>query len=225
MPGRMASFFRNLLHKRTVEPALDDELQSAVELLIQEKMKEGLSHSEARRQASIELRCVEQVKEKVRTIRFGRFLETFAQDVRYALRMLRKSPGFTAVAILTLALGIGVNATVFSIVNGILFRGLSVPHPSGMVSFGFAYKGYQGFTSSYLDLQDVQRQADRLVDLFAYQMGTDGLTVGNHTDRIVTNYVTGNYFDVLGIKPALGRLIAPGEGKPGGYDPTVVLSY
>jgi predicted permease len=225
MSGRIASFFRNLLHKRTVEQALNAELQSTVELLIQEKMKEGLSHSEARRQALIELGGVEQVKEKVRAIRFGRLLETFGQDLRYALRMLRKSPGFTAVAVLTLALGIGVNATAFSIVNGVLFRGLAVPHPSGMVSFGFAYKGYQGFTSSYPDLQDVRQQAGGLVDLCAYAMGTDGLTAGNHTDRIATNYVTGNYFDVLGIKPILGRLIAPGEGKPGGYDPMIVLSY
>ena len=225
MSGRIASFFRNLLHKRTVEQALNAELQSTVELLIQEKMKEGLSHSEARRQALIELGGVEQVKEKVRAIRFGRLLETFGQDLRYALRMLRKSPGFTAVAVLTLALGIGVNATAFSIVNGILFRGLAVPHPSGMVSFGFAYKGYQGFTSSYPDLQDVRQQAGGLVDLCAYAMGTDGLKEGNHTDRIATNYVTGNYFDVLGIKPILGRLIAPGEGKPGGYDPMIVLSY
>jgi predicted permease len=225
MPGRIASFFRNLLRKRAVEQALDDELQSAVELLAQEKMKEGLSHPEARRQAFIELGGVEQVKEEVRAARSGMFFGTLVQDLRYALRMLRKSPGFTAFAILTLAVGIGVNATVFSIVNGILFRGLSVPHPSGMVSFGFAYKGYQGFTSSYLDLQDVRQQVGGLVDLFAYEMGTDGLTAGNHTDRIITNYVTENYFDVLGIKPALGRLIAPSESKPGGYDPMIVLSY
>jgi predicted permease len=152
-------------------------------------------------------------------------MATLWHDLQYGLRMLRKSAGFTIIAILMLAVGIGVNATVFSIVNGILFRGLSVPDPSRMVSFGFGYKGYQGFTSSYLDLQDVRQQAGGLVDLFAYQMGTDGLTAGNHTDRIITNYVTGNYFDVLGIEPALGRLIAPGEGQAGGYDPMIVLSY
>src|SRR5437016_12388131 len=83
MPGRIASFFRNLLRKRAIEQALDDELKSTVELLAQEKMKQGLSHPEARRQAVIELGGVEQVKEEVRAIRSGMFLETFAQDLRY----------------------------------------------------------------------------------------------------------------------------------------------
>src|SRR6266700_3776503 len=92
MPGRIASFFRNLLRKRAIEQALDDELKSAVELLAQEKMKQGLSHPEARRQAVIELGGVEQVKEEVRAIRSGMFLETFAQDLRYTLRILRKCP-------------------------------------------------------------------------------------------------------------------------------------
>src|SRR5437016_6613434 len=91
MRSRIGSFFRNLLRKGAVEQALDDELKSAVELLTQEKMKEGLSHPEARRQALIELGGVEQVKEEVRAIRPGMFLETFAQDLRYTVRILRKS--------------------------------------------------------------------------------------------------------------------------------------
>ena len=112
MSAQIASFFRNLLHKRTVEQALDDELQSAVELLTQENVKQGLSHSEARRQALIELGGVEQVKEQVRAVRLGGFLETFAQDLRFSLRTMAKAPGFTAIAVLTMAVGIGANTTL-----------------------------------------------------------------------------------------------------------------
>src|SRR5260370_38090503 len=103
MPGRIASFFRNLLRKRAIEQALDDELKSAVELLTQEKMKQGLSHPEARRHAGIELGGVEQVQEEARAIRPGMFLEPFPHALRYPVRILRQSPGFTPVAALTRA--------------------------------------------------------------------------------------------------------------------------
>src|SRR5438046_9955548 len=93
MPGRIASFFRNLLRKRAIEQALDDELKSAMELLAQEKMKQGLSHPEARRQAVIELGGVEHVKEKVQAIRSGMFMETIAKDLPYSIRILTTSPG------------------------------------------------------------------------------------------------------------------------------------
>src|SRR5947208_7712957 len=145
MPGRIASFFRNLLRKRGIEQALDDELKSAVELLAQEKMKQGLSHPEARRQAVIELGGVEQVKEEVRAIRPGMFLETFAQDLRHTVRILRKSPGFTTVAVLTLALGIGATTAMFSVVDGVLLRPLPYPHAESLVEVGLDLPGINQF--------------------------------------------------------------------------------
>ena len=136
MTGRIASLFRNLLRKHRVEQALDDELQSSVELLTEEKMKEGLPSSEARRRALIELGGVEQVRAKVREIRAGRLLENFVADLRLTLRQLRNSPGFTLAAILTLAFGIGATLTIFSIVEGVLMRPLPFLEPDRLVILG-----------------------------------------------------------------------------------------
>jgi predicted permease len=211
--------------KRQRDRMLDEELQTHLALLIEQNIERGMSPEEAHRAAKLSLGGAEQIKESVRDHRGLPLVETLWQDVRFGLHMLRKSPGFTAVAVLTLALGIGVNATVFSMANGVLFRGIPVPHPSGLVSFTFSSKGNPVSPTSFLDFQDVRQQASGSVDLFAYEIGMEGLTAGDHTDRIITSYVTGNYFDVLGIKPALGRLILPSEGKPGGYDQVIVLSY
>ena len=126
MLRRILSMFRNLVRKRAVEQALDDEIRSSVELLTEEKMKEGYSRSAARRLALIELGGVEQVKEEVRAIRAGRLLEDLARDARFAFRTLAKSPGFTGAIVISVALGIAANATVFSVANGLLWAVLPV---------------------------------------------------------------------------------------------------
>jgi predicted permease len=149
------------------------------------------------------------------------------QDVRYGLRTLAKSPGFTAIAILTLALGIGANTAIFSIVNTLLLRPMPVKDPQRIDVLAFQQKqGPIQILFSVADYRDLRTQnADVFSDLIGYQIGMDGLNVNGKADRILTTYVTGNYFTGLGIRPALGRLILPSEGEAPLADPVMVLSY
>jgi len=227
MPGRITSLFRNLLRKNTVEQALDDELQSAVEVLTEEKMKQGLSHPEARRQALIEIGGVEQVKEDVRTIRVGRALEDFARDIRFAFHSLAKSRGLTAIVVITLALGIGVNTAIFGIVNGMLLRPLPVHAPEQIMFLAAEQKGasLQTYTVSYLDLVDYRKQVSAFSDLFAYEIALVGLSAYGRAEEIAASCVTGNYFSALGLQPTLGRLFLAGEGEKPGEAGMMVLGY
>jgi putative ABC transport system permease protein len=210
-----------------VEQALDDELQSSVELLTEEKMKQGLSHPEARRQALIELGGVEQVKEEVRAIRLGRFLENSARDLRFGFRALAKSPGLTAIVVITLALGIGVNTAIFGVVNGMLLRPLPVRAPEQIMVLAPEEKGatLQAYAMSYLDLVDYRKQVSTFSDLFAYRIDLVGLSADGRAEEIVASCVTGNYFSALGLQPTLGRLFLPGEGEKPGEAAMIVLGY
>jgi predicted permease len=234
VPGRIASFFRNLLRKRTVEQALDDELQSAVELLTQEKMKEGLSHPEARRQALIELGGVEQVKEEVRAIRLGRFLETFAQDLRFGLRTMAKSPGFTTVAVFTLALGIGATTAMFSVVNGVLLKPLPYPQPGRLIDVNYTF-ALPGGTVEDTDLSPadylVFRQYNRTFqDVGIYDFGINAsgdlvnITHSGQPERVPAVRVSDGVLQALGVRPLLGRLFMRTDDEPGSPD-TAVLTY
>jgi macrolide transport system ATP-binding/permease protein len=149
------------------------------------------------------------------------------QDVRYGLRTLAKSPGFTAIAVLTLALGIGANTAIFSIVNTLLLRPMPVKDPQRIDVLAFQQKqGSIQILFSVADYRDLRTQnADVFSDLIGYQIGMDGLNVNGKADRILTTYVTGNYFTGLGIRPALGRLILPSEGEAPLADSVMVLSY
>ena len=148
-------------------------------------------------------------------------------DLRYALRQLRKSPGFTAVAMATLALGVGANVTIFCVVNGIILRPLPVPQPKQIVVLAAEQKGAPlgVYFLSYPELIDFRKQSDVFSDLFAYEIGLEGMSADNKADHFLAGYVTGNYFSGLGLKPELGRLFLPGEGERPGSEAPVVIGY
>jgi predicted permease len=154
-------------------------------------------------------------------------MSTLWQDLRYAIRMLAKSPLLTFIMVLTLALGIGANTAIFGIINGFLLRPLPVKSPEQITVLAGKLEGdtLGIFTLSYAELVDFRKQAETVLDLFAYQLDLAGLTLDGKTKQFVNCRVTGNYFSTLGVQPALGRLFVPTEGEAGTKDPYIVLGY
>ena len=151
------------------------------------------------------------------------------QDIKYAVRMLAKTPGLSAIVVLTLALGIAATTVIFSVANTLLLRPLPIPHVSRLVAVGFQQQGNPlGLGQlSYVEWRDYQSQSG---EVFAALVGNIGRLSafgleGHPAEQVLSNYVTGNFFSGLGVKPALGRLLAPGEGEQIGVPRTVVLSY
>ena len=227
----MSTILRNLLRtwfgKEKLDRELDEEVRSYVEMATKEKMAAGMTEREARRAALIEAGGVEQVKEKTREVRMGAMIETVWQDVRYALRMLRKSPGFTAVAVLTLALGIGANSTVFTWINGILLDPIpGVENSGSLVDLRISYKKDGGRGSvSYPNYKSYRDRATLMEGLVAQSVSTFGLAHDGSAERVWGAMVSGNYFRVLSVQPALGRTFAPEEGLVAGRDPVMVVSH
>ena len=148
------------------------------------------------------------------------------QDVRYGLRMLAKSPGFTAVAVLTLAAGIGANTAVFSVINSFLFSPLPVRDPNRLVVVAcHDTKDQDPHEISQLDFKDLEAQNNILSDMTAYLIQFAGLSADHRSERVLVTYVEGNYFTSLGIQALLGRVFLPSEGQTPGKDPILVLGY
>jgi macrolide transport system ATP-binding/permease protein len=153
-------------------------------------------------------------------------MQGFWQDLKYAIRSLRNAPGFALIAIVTLGLGMAVNTTVFSVINGLLLRSLPVSHPEQITVLAFKQQGTDGFQPfSYPDYLDIRSQAQSTAEVFAYRTGLVSILADNRGDHCVIGRVTGNYFSALGVQPALGRLILPTEGQTPNSDPVIVLSY
>jgi predicted permease len=221
LPLRLRSLFR----RSRVEHELTDELRFHLEKLIEEHAAKGMTPEEARYAALRELGGVEHIKEECRDMRRVNWIENFLQDVRYGLRMVGKSRGLTAILAITLALGIGVNTAIFSVLNGWLLRPLPVRAPEQIMVLAFQPKGTSESKFSYPDLLDFQKQANAVSNLFAYAPGGAGFSIRGVASEFAYSAVTGNYFSALGVKPLLGRLLLPGEGEKPGEELLVVLGY
>ena len=222
MPRRILSLFRNLLRKHTVEQALDHELRSSVEILMEEKMKDGLSRAVALRQALIELGGVEQVKEEVRAIRVGISLENFTRDLRLALRTLAKAPSFTAVVILTLALGIGANATIFAMVSRFVLHTAPVGDPPTLVILHTTDHNECCSNFSWPLFTDVRDNAKSFSGVAGfYELLPASISGSGDPQRLWGQATSTNFFDVTLLDMTLGRGFRSDEQN----SPVIVLGY
>jgi len=230
----MREFFRTLLQRmaalfrrRRLEDDLDEELRSHVEMAIELNLRKGMSAEDARREALRSFGGVEQTKENYRDLRGLPMIETTLQDLRFGLRMLRRSPGFSLLAILCLTLGIGANAAVFSWVEGILFRPYPlVSHQEQLLALTGTARGESDPTGiSWPDLLDLQRSCT-LIDSFIVTkiMGTT-LSIGDRAEVTTGSIVSANYFEAIGVHPILGRGFERGEDLGRNAHPVTVISY
>ena len=224
LPLRLRSVFR----RERVERDLSDELQFHLDQKTQEYIAGGLTPDEARRKARREFGGIEQAKENCRDKRHVGFLETLLQDVRFGLRMLRKNPGFTAVAVLTLALGIGATTAVFSLVNAILLKPLPFPNPDRivlpeLVSPPGVNLGSEYFPWGQIQFRFLTRDSHPFQAVAAFQNDSFNLTGAEEPAFLDGFRVSADFFAALGVSPALGRAFTADEDRPG-HEYEVVLS-
>jgi putative ABC transport system permease protein len=224
--AKARSLLRNLFLARRVEAELDEEVRMHLEMLVEENVRAGMTGEEARRAARMELGGVDQVKERVHERQIGNWAHSVVADCRYAVRQLRKSPGFSAVAVLTLALSIGANTAVFSVVNGVLLRPMPFFEPDRLflISYSAQHGPFEREPSltdrQYLGFRD-QNQTFESVAAFA-NSGAN-LTGAGDPVRIPSASVTTSFFRTLRTEPVLGRGFLADEDQAG-RDNVVVIS-
>jgi len=215
-----------LFFKSRLEEELDEEVRFHLERDIEENIARGMSPEEARLAALRSFGGVDRVKEESRDVRGIRLLEELWQDLRYGARMLRKNPGFTLIAVLTLALGIGANSAIFSLVNTILLRPLPVREPQRLVSvFPTILRTGEARALSYPNYVDVRDRNDVFSDLAAFHIAGMSLSRNGNNEIIYGYLASGNYFEMLGIKAVMGRTFTPEDDRTPGAHPVAVLSY
>lgn len=220
MLARIRTTWRALRRRATWERELDDELRLHIELRAADLMRGGAGSEDAVRQARLELGPRESYKEQARAAFGLRWFDELRQDLRYAVRTLRRSPGFTAVAVISLALGIGANTAVFGVLNALVFRPLPISAPDQVYVLQGPHPSFS--FPVYRDFRDRNVAFAGLAGSRLTQVGVDA---GTGAERAWGFLVTGNFFDVLGVRPALGRFFHAEDDRLPGASPYVVLSY
>jgi predicted permease len=223
---------RALFQRETIEDELDDEVHFHLDQQIEKFVRSGMPLAEARRRARLIFGGPEKIKEDCRDERGTRWLEELWQDVRYAVRTLAKRPGFTAVAVLSLTLGIGGNATIFTLVKAVFLQSVPVKDPSTVVVVYATQqtadgKELQFLQSSYLNAKDYREKNNVFSSLSMFMDSGDQLEVPGsaNTAHVDVQLVNWNFFDVLGVRPAAGRTFAADEDETPDAKSVVILSH
>ena len=223
LPLRLRSLFR----PHQVDEEAREEIREHLEQQIRENIARGMSAEEARYSALRNFGGVSQIEEECRDAHGGKLLQDFTRDLRYGLRQLRRSPGFSALAILCLALGIGANAAVFSWLEGILFRPYpAVAHQERLFAVAATVQGEsRPDLLSWPDFLDLRRNCTLCEDSFVSKITGSTLNVGDHAEVTTGSIVSANYFEAIGVRPILGRGFEAGEDVGNESHPVVVISY
>ncbi len=220
----IASGLRSLFRKEQVDQELDEELNGFLEMAAEEKMKQGMSRKDALRAVRLERGNLEVTKEVVRSAGWESLVETSWQDLRFAARMLRNNPGFTAVAMLTLALGIGANTAIFSVVQGVVLAPLPYREPDRLVMVWLNNLNLKSITDlSYADFVDWQRSARSFEKMTAYAWRGFDLSSPGTPEHLQGREISANFFTTLGVELARGREFSAEEDRNGGA-PVVIIS-
>jgi hypothetical protein len=224
---RVGAWMRALVRRERMESEMDAELRFHIEARAEDLVRSGAAREEAMRRAQMEFGGVERAKEECRDARGVNFVDGLVQDLRYGLRMLRKSPGFTAVAVLTLALGISANAAIFSVVDAVLLRPLPFPDPARLMRIWECApsRGYFRNVVNPLNFLDWRDHAKSFESMAAVLGGVmTNLNAQGEPIAVPGMQVSPEFFSILGVTPILGRTLSAEEGVAG-HDQVVILSY
>ena len=223
LPAYLRSIAAKFFRRAQLASDMNEELHSHIAHRADDLERSGLTHQAAERQARIEFGAYERYREASYEALGGKWIQGFAQDMRLSLRTLRKSPGFLVATVLTLALAIGANAVVFSVLNAFILKPLNVPNPENLYGIwrnadATMYESYP----DYIDMRDRNRSFDELI---AYTVSEAGLDTGDNPSHVWLMESSGNYFDALGLQPYLGRVFHASDEHGPSSAPYAVLTY